>query len=297
MTSPSNRRHHKAGTGGPSNKRDRKSRPIDDILLDYEKFVSGERTGRQGDEVAVAYQCEVTGSSTSGHTEVSFSRNHSESEGVVPGVKERDYSFLAASGGLEIETGSSPFPSSVITKESLIELVHTFHLPRRHKVLIPRVTDSPTHLPQDYVVISSHHLFAGLRFPLLGSLSVLNLLELTPIQLTLNVYVRLLYFFLIFRRKRIGSPTDNILRHCFQMKKCPKKSLGVVQPDGIYYLSARPSDYRGLLQSDIKSNVGEYKAAYFYITGLGIESAEHKHFVSLPREFLVPWYFVWSDLP
>ncbi|KAL5808417.1 hypothetical protein ACOSQ3_029108 [Xanthoceras sorbifolium] len=236
MSSPSNLRRHKAGTGGPSNKEDRKSRPFDNILLDYEKFA------------AVAHQREVTESSILGRTEVwgdqresakvSSSRNRGESKG--PGVEERNDSSLVVSGrggGLETETGSSSFPSSVITRKTLVELVHTFHLPQGHKVLIHRVTNSPTHSPQSYVGISSHHLSAG----------VLNLLELVPVQLTPNAYARLLSFFLIFRRKRIGSSTDNIIRQCFQMKKCPKKSLGMVQPDGIYYLPARSGNYRALL--------------------------------------------------
>ncbi|KAL5756649.1 hypothetical protein ACOSQ2_021395 [Xanthoceras sorbifolium] len=54
MSSPSDRRRHKAGTGGPSNKGDRKSRPFDDVLLEYEKFASSERTGHQGDKATVA---------------------------------------------------------------------------------------------------------------------------------------------------------------------------------------------------------------------------------------------------
>ncbi|KAL5739443.1 hypothetical protein ACOSP7_028338 [Xanthoceras sorbifolium] len=70
MSSPSDRRCHKAGTGGPSNKGDHKSRSFDDGLLDYDKFVSGERTGYHGDEAAVAYQREVPRSSTSGRAKV-----------------------------------------------------------------------------------------------------------------------------------------------------------------------------------------------------------------------------------
>ncbi|KAL5765954.1 hypothetical protein ACOSP7_016571 [Xanthoceras sorbifolium] len=236
MPSSSNQRHRKTGSGGPSNKGDRKYCSFDDILLDYEKFVYGERTGHQGDEADVAHQREVTGSSTSGRTEVrgdqresaelSSLGDHDESEWVVPGVE------AASGGGLETETGSSSFPSLVITMASLVKLVHTFYLPRRHKVLIPRVTNILTHHPQGYVAISSHHLSAELRFPFPRLLiRVLNLLELVPMQLTPNAYTQLLSFFLIFIRKRIGSSTDNIIRHCFQMKKCPKKSLGVVRPD------------------------------------------------------------------
>ncbi|KAL5767640.1 hypothetical protein ACOSP7_014235 [Xanthoceras sorbifolium] len=191
---------------------------------------------------------------------------------------------------LQVRTGGSLFPSSVITRKDLVGLVHTFHLPMGHRVLIPRASDSPTHPPLGYVAISSHHLLAGLRFPLPRFLiKVLNLLQLTPIQLTPNVYTWLLSFYLIFRRKRIGSPTDNIIRHYFHMKKCPlnKKLPGKTRHDKIYYLPVRSSDYRALLQSDIKSNVGDYKASYFYITGLEIESVEHKRLVLSPCKFLV----------
>ncbi|KAL5738557.1 hypothetical protein ACOSP7_031318 [Xanthoceras sorbifolium] len=121
MSSPIDQKRHKAGTVGPSNKGDRKSRPFDDVLLEYKKFASGERTGHQGDKVVVAYQRDVTGSSTSSRTKVRSDRRESA---------ERDDSSLVASGRLETETGSSSFPSSVITRENLVELVHTFHLPR-----------------------------------------------------------------------------------------------------------------------------------------------------------------------
>ncbi|KAL5779620.1 hypothetical protein ACOSQ2_010357 [Xanthoceras sorbifolium] len=224
MSSPSDWRYHKAGTSGSSNKGDQKSNSFDNVLLDYEKFVSGERIGCRGDEAIMAHQREVPKSSTSIRTEVRSDQRESAevassgdcggSEEVVPRVEEGDDSSLAAYGGLETKTGSSPFPSSVITRKSLVELVHTFHLPQGYKVLIPRV------------VISSHYLFVGLRFLLSWFLiSVLNLLKLVPMQLTTNAYARLLSFYLILRRKMIGSSTDNILRHCFQMKKCSKKSL------------------------------------------------------------------------
>ncbi|KAL5823563.1 hypothetical protein ACOSQ4_021463 [Xanthoceras sorbifolium] len=201
MYSPSDRRRHKASTGDLSNKGDRKSRPFDDVLTDYEKFASGERLGLQGDKAAVAHQYEVIRSSTSGCTEVQSDRSESaevsssedlgESEGIVPRVEEMNDSSLTALEG--------------------------------HKVLIPRATNSPTHPPQCYVVISSHHFSAGLKFPLPNFLiRILNMLELALMQLTPNAYTQLLSFYLIFRMKRIGSLTDNIFRHCFQMKKCPK---------------------------------------------------------------------------
>ncbi|KAL5799492.1 hypothetical protein ACOSQ3_032569 [Xanthoceras sorbifolium] len=150
-------------------------------------------------------------------------------------------------------------PPSVITREDLVDLVHTFHLPIGHKVLVSKASDRSTHMLSGYIAISSHHLAAELRFSLPQFLlNVLNLLELAPIQLTPNAYSRLLSLHLIFRRKSVGSLTDNIARHCFQMKKCHlnKKLSGKALHDGMYYLPTRPNDCRSLLRLDIKSNAG-----------------------------------------
>ncbi|KAL5844315.1 hypothetical protein ACOSQ4_010273 [Xanthoceras sorbifolium] len=147
-------------------------------------------------------------------------------------------------------------------------LTHTFHLPKGHRVLIPRASDGPAYPSLSYVAISSHYLIVGLRFLLPQFLiRLLNLLELTPMQLTLIAYTRLISFYLIFRNNRVGSPTDNIIRHCFLLKKCPfsKKPSSKAQHDGVYYLSTRASDYWKLLQLDIKSNVWDYKTIYFIL--------------------------------
>ncbi|KAL5734164.1 hypothetical protein ACOSP7_032025 [Xanthoceras sorbifolium] len=150
-------------------------------------------------------------------------------------------------------------PPSVITRDDLVDLVHTFRLPMGHKVLVSRASDRSTHMLSGYIAISSHHLAAELRFPLPRfPLNVLNLLELAPIRLIPNVYSRLLSLYLIFRRKSVGSLTDNIARHCFQMKKCHlnKKLLGKARHDEMYYLPAQPNDYWSLLRLNIKSNAG-----------------------------------------
>ncbi|KAL5784020.1 hypothetical protein ACOSQ2_006412 [Xanthoceras sorbifolium] len=124
MSSPSDRRRHKASTGGSSNKGGRRLRSFNDALIDYERFMFDERTGHR------SYI----------HCGPMFFWEHGESEGLLLGIEERDDSSLAAPGGLDAETESSSFPLSGIIKEILVELVHTFHLPRVHKVLIPRVT-------------------------------------------------------------------------------------------------------------------------------------------------------------
>ncbi|KAL5784024.1 hypothetical protein ACOSQ2_006416 [Xanthoceras sorbifolium] len=126
MSSPSDRRRHKASTGGSSNKGGRRLRSFNDALIDYERFMFDERTGHRSYIYCGSF--------------IMFFWEHGESEGFLLGIEERDDSSLAASGGLDAETESSSFPLSGIIKEILVELVHTFHLPRVHKVLIPRVT-------------------------------------------------------------------------------------------------------------------------------------------------------------
>ncbi|KAL5741733.1 hypothetical protein ACOSP7_028465 [Xanthoceras sorbifolium] len=140
MSSLSDWRCHKASINSPSNKRGRKLRSFDDALIDYERFVFEKRTGHRGDTAVAACSLEVVGTAVRGDrrefAEMSSFRDHGEREGVLLGIEERDDSFLAVSGGLDAETGSSSFPSSGITKEILVELVYTFHLFRGHKVLI-----------------------------------------------------------------------------------------------------------------------------------------------------------------
>ncbi|KAL5746864.1 hypothetical protein ACOSQ2_024161 [Xanthoceras sorbifolium] len=123
--------------------------------------------------------------------------------------------------------------------ENLLGFASTFHLPRGYKVMVPKVTDRPARSPPGYIAISSHHLHAGLRFILpTFLLCVLNLLRLASMQLTPNSYAQLISFYLTFRRRGFGSPSDNIIRYCYSLKKCPlsEKSFGSAWHEGIYYL-------------------------------------------------------------
>ncbi|KAL5851169.1 hypothetical protein ACOSQ3_006287 [Xanthoceras sorbifolium] len=128
MFSPSDRGHHKTGTSGSSNKGGRRLRSFDDALIDYERFMFDKMTGRRSNTAAAARSCEVVSVEVRGDQRESV-EEHGKSEGVLFGIEERDDSSLAALGG--------------IIREILVELVHTFHLPRVYKVLIPRETDSP----------------------------------------------------------------------------------------------------------------------------------------------------------
>ncbi|KAL5781911.1 hypothetical protein ACOSP7_006940 [Xanthoceras sorbifolium] len=200
----------------------------------------------RGDEAIMTRRSEIRGSSTSGReeamrdqgesAEVSTSEDRDENEGVVPGAEEMDDPSLATPEDLQTQAGDFSCPSSIIKRDDLVGLARAFHLLMGHKVLIPKALDRPAYPPQGYVAISSHHLIVGLRFSLPSFLiRILNLLELAPMQLTPNAYTRLLSFYLIFRRKGIGSPIDNIIRHCFLLKKCPlyKKPSGKAQYDWV----------------------------------------------------------------
>ncbi|KAL5743963.1 hypothetical protein ACOSQ2_027079 [Xanthoceras sorbifolium] len=140
MSSLGNQRRHKADTGGPSNMRDRRSHLSDDVLVKYEKFASYERTRHQGGRIAASHRDEVMGSSTSGRTEArsdqresTTSRDHSKSEEVVPGAEGMDDHYLLVSEELQVRTGGSLFPYFEITREDMVDLVHTFHFPMGHK--------------------------------------------------------------------------------------------------------------------------------------------------------------------
>ncbi|KAL5827574.1 hypothetical protein ACOSQ3_019412 [Xanthoceras sorbifolium] len=91
-------RCHAADTGGPSNVRDRRSHPFDNVLVEYEWFA------------AATHSSEVMGSSTSGRTEalgdqrvsaeVSTSGDHDESEEVMPKARGDDDPSLAVTGAV-----------------------------------------------------------------------------------------------------------------------------------------------------------------------------------------------------
>ncbi|KAL5779352.1 hypothetical protein ACOSQ2_010089 [Xanthoceras sorbifolium] len=154
-------------------------------MVVYEQFVSREKAMGWGDKAATTCRSEVIGFSTSGRVEVSTSRDQDESEGAVPGAEEVDDPSLAVPKELQLQVEDFSFPSSVIMREDLAGLTHTFHLPIGQKVLIPRASDGPAYPSSGYVAISSHYLIAGLRFLLPYFLiRVPNLLELALMKFT-----------------------------------------------------------------------------------------------------------------
>ncbi|KAL5815912.1 hypothetical protein ACOSQ3_024290 [Xanthoceras sorbifolium] len=279
MSSLSDQKHHEADVDGFSTPEELNSRPVNEVVIEYEWFMSKQLAIYRSKGAAEAHIFELA--------EVSSLGGHDEGVGVALGEDEVDDSSQTAYERLQPQVESFPSLPSVITRKNLLGFASTFHLPKGYKVMVPKVTDRPARSPSGYIAISSHHLNAGLRFILpTFLLCVLNLLRLASMQLTPNSYAQLISFYLTFRRRGFGSPSDNIIRYCYSLKKCPlsEKSFGSAWHKGIYYLPVQANEYQGLLQTKIKSNVGNYKTAYFFIKGPGIKSIRHKCFVSLPRK-------------
>ncbi|KAL5846450.1 hypothetical protein ACOSQ3_009974 [Xanthoceras sorbifolium] len=199
ISSPSDQERHEAVTGSSPDIGGRRSRPFNEAVVVYEQFMSREKAMGWGDKAATTL-------------------DQDESEGAVPGAEEVDDPSLTVPKELQLQVEDFSFPSyrpeGVIMREDLAGLTHTFHLPIGQKVLIPRASDGPAYPSSAYVAISSHYLIAGLRFLLPYFLiRVPNLLELALMKFTPNAYTWLISFYLIFRRKGVGSSTDNIIRH------------------------------------------------------------------------------------
>ncbi|KAL5854917.1 hypothetical protein ACOSQ4_004719 [Xanthoceras sorbifolium] len=166
MSSARDQECHEADTGGSPDAGDRKSHPFDEVVVEYELFVSRLKAIERGGKAAATHRNEARGSSTSEPVKVSILGDHDENEGVVPGAKKMDDPFLAVPGELQTLVDDSSFRSSVIKREDLVGgLMHTLHLPIGHMVLIPRALDRLDYPPPSYVAISSHHLIDEISSP------------------------------------------------------------------------------------------------------------------------------------
>ncbi|KAL5785163.1 hypothetical protein ACOSQ2_007555 [Xanthoceras sorbifolium] len=139
MSSLNNQERQEANVDGSSAPEERKSCPFDEVVVEYERFMSKQR----------AIDCSKRAAKA--HRDF-FIWDLDKSVSITPEDEERDDSSLMAS-----EVGNFLFPSSIISMEELVGLVNTFHLSMGHKVLIPRAMDGPAHPPSGYVAISSHH--------------------------------------------------------------------------------------------------------------------------------------------
>ncbi|KAL5772700.1 hypothetical protein ACOSQ2_012624 [Xanthoceras sorbifolium] len=147
MSSLSDQECHKADTSGSPNVGDRSSRPFNEVVDAYERFVSRERAMDYGDRAVTSHGSKATRSSTSGHVEargdqrestgVSTSGDQGENKGVIPIAEKVDDPSLSISEELQSQAGDFLYPSSLIKREDLVGLAHTFHPSMGHRVLIP----------------------------------------------------------------------------------------------------------------------------------------------------------------
>ncbi|KAL5767703.1 hypothetical protein ACOSQ2_014486 [Xanthoceras sorbifolium] len=156
MSSLNDQEPQKVDVSGSSVPEEHKSRLFDEVIVEYERFMSKQRGIVCSKRATEAHR-----------DEVSSYRDLYASVGIAPEDEGDDSSLI------ESEVRNFLFPSSMIKREDLVGLVSTFHLPIGHRVLIPRATDR----------------LVGLSFPLPNFIiHVLNLLELAPMQLTPNAY-------------------------------------------------------------------------------------------------------------
>ena len=118
-----------------------------------------------------------------------------------------------------------------------------------------------TYPPTGFIAISPQHLESGFRFPVAPYiLSLLNKLKLTPFKRTPNSYSQLTSLALLFLRNNLSSSSPKIVKFLFVFKNAK---------DELYYLAARPSQYKAILpQGRVKgkSNVGDYKSSWFFVS-------------------------------
>ena len=148
-----------------------------------------------------------------------------------------------------------------MTFNDLSLCVRKCRLPSSCYVMVPSPKDHTTFPPKGYVAISPQHLEYGLRFPILPYLvDLLYDLKLSPCQLTPNSYAQLTSLTIFFIKEGYSPFSPKIIKSLYSFKSVK---------DGLYYVRARPSDFKGLLsqgKAKGKSNVGDYKTHWFFIS-------------------------------
>lgn len=155
-----------------------------------------------------------------------------------------------------------------------------YRFPCGARLMVPSPGDHAAFPPAGYVAVNPQHLEFGLRFPLHSYLvAILNDLKLAPFQLTPNSYAQITSLALLFRKNELPFPTPKIFRYLYSFKGTK---------DELYYMAARSSDYKRLLpQGNAKgrSNVGDYKSHWFYISCCSLHDLNNLNFVLMPSEW------------
>jgi len=162
---------------------------------------------------------------------------------------------------------------SSLSLRDLDDYIKMYHIPKSCRIVMPSKKDHVTYPSRGFVAISPQHLLAGLRFlipPFI--INFLNQLKLAPFQLSPNSYNHLVSLGLLYTRHGLSPTTVEVLSYLFTLKAVGPK-------DGIYYLSARPSETPFLSKIKVKSNAGPYKTSYFYISCISLRHLDNFGFV------------------
>ena len=168
------------------------------------------------------------------------------------------------------------FPSKAKLHE-VVACAREFHFPADYQVYIPIENSHAAYPPTSFVAISPHYLEFGSRFPVIPYLlNLLNELKLAPFQLTPNSYAQLTSLTLLFHRNKLSPPSLKFVKFLFSFKSVK---------DELYYLAAHPSQYKTILsQGGVKgkSNVGDYKSSWFFVSCPSLLSLKSFSFALTP---------------
>ena len=206
-------------------------------------------------------------------------------KGMIPSneAREHDKARTHAIQGREARGALARHPTS-LKRPEVEGLVKQFHIPFGCRILLPDSNNHACYPPRGFIAVSTQHLEQGLRFPVPPFLvEFLNKVKLAPFQLTPNSYTQLISLAVAFFRNGLHAPTPRIIQQFYSFKAV---SAGDGEkPDGIYYLTARQSQYKDLLpkgEAKGKSNVGPYKTSWFYISCPSLADLRNFSFVLKP---------------
>ena len=154
---------------------------------------------------------------------------------------------------------------STVTANELVEIASEYRLPMGCKVMVPSAKCHAAYPPKGFTAVSPQHMELGLRFPIPDYLiSLLNDLQLAPFQLTANSYSQITSLAILFRKAELPPPSPKLFRYLFCFKSAK---------EGLYYISARATAPKSVLpqgKGKGKSNVGDYKSHWFFVSCISL---------------------------
>lgn len=153
-----------------------------------------------------------------------------------------------------IEEPSDLKPSTLKDKD--MDLVALRHGIPRDSLLLPAIGQSANNPPEGYIAWSCYHCSAGGIPPLNGFLiNILNYIECAPFQLHPNSVAILTSLYVIFQTCYHREPQPQEIRYLYTLRTSRTTSASVISLEG----------RNTKVIEGIKSNVGPYKAQWFFV--------------------------------